>query len=116
MTASEKIKSIDNKVEQNKAQYNLDRQTGKIATSSLGNVGKYQFVTGEDILLEKDLPEKAATIKIFEYSLLGKELKAQTNIAKYQCKLLKDRKVDVIDDNQENNNNEKNIRVVKVIL
>ena len=29
MTASGKIKLIDNKIEQNKAQYNLDRQTKK---------------------------------------------------------------------------------------
>ena len=27
MTVSEKIKTIDNKMEQNKTQYNLDRQT-----------------------------------------------------------------------------------------
>ena len=30
MTVSEKIKTIDNKIEQNKAQYDLDRQTTKI--------------------------------------------------------------------------------------
>ena len=33
---------------------------------------------------KKDLLEKAATIKRFEYSVLGKELKAQTDIAKKQ--------------------------------
>ena len=93
------MKSINNKTEQNKAQYNLDRQTGKITTSPLGNVGKYKLLTGEDILLEKDLLEKAATIKKFEYSPLDKELKAQTDIAKYQCKFLNDQKV--IDDDQE---------------
>ena len=31
MTLSEKIKTIDNKIEQNKAQYNLGRQTAKIS-------------------------------------------------------------------------------------
>ena len=31
----EKIKTIENKIKQNKAQYNLDRQTAKISTLSL---------------------------------------------------------------------------------
>ena len=33
-------------------------------------------------LLEKDLVEKAATTKIIEYSPLGKELKAYTDISR----------------------------------
>ena len=42
----------------------------------------YQFLNGEDALPEKELLEKDATVKIFEYSPLGVELKAQTDIAK----------------------------------
>ena len=57
---------------------------------SWGNVSKYEFLTGEDVLPEKGLLEKAATIKRFEYSPLGKELKKQTDIAKDQDKLFKD--------------------------
>ena len=38
MSISEKIKTIDNKVEKNKARYNLDRQTAKISALSSGNV------------------------------------------------------------------------------
>ena len=58
MTVSEKIETISNKVEQNKAQYNLYRQTAKISVLSSGNVRKYQFLTGPDIyLLEKELLE-----------------------------------------------------------
>ena len=34
MTVSEKIKTIDNKIEQNKAHYSLDRQTAKISALS----------------------------------------------------------------------------------
>ena len=34
MTLSEKIKTIINKIEQNKAKYNLDRQTAKISALS----------------------------------------------------------------------------------
>ena len=37
-----------------------------------------------DKLLEKDLLEKAATIKRFEYLPLGKELQVQADIAKKQ--------------------------------
>ena len=34
---------------------------------SSGNVGKYKFLTGEDNLPKKEMLEKAATIKRFEY-------------------------------------------------
>ena len=49
-----------------------------------GNVCKYEFLTGKDVLPEKDLLEKAATMKRFEYSPLGKELKKQTSVAEKQ--------------------------------
>ena len=84
MSISEKIKAINNKNEQNKAQYNLDRQTAKISAFLSGNVSKFEFVTSKDVSPEKSLLEKAATTKRFEYSPLGKELKAQTDIAKKQ--------------------------------
>ena len=75
MTISEKIKTINNKIRWNKAQYNLDRQTTKISALSSGNVSKYEFLTGKDVLLEKDLLKKSATMERFEYLPLGKELK-----------------------------------------
>ena len=86
MSISEKIKAISHKIEQNKAQHNLDRQTAKISALSLRNVSKYEFLTTKDVLPEKDLLEKAAAMKRFEYSSLGKELKAQTDIAKNSIK------------------------------
>ena len=55
MTVSEKIKTIDNKVEQKKAQYDLDRETAKTSALSSGNVNKYKFLTDEDVLLRKGL-------------------------------------------------------------
>ena len=75
MSISEKIKTINNKTKQNKAQYNLDRQTVKIFALSSGNVSKYEFLTGKGVLPEKDLLEKATTMKRFECSPLGKKLK-----------------------------------------
>ena len=54
MSISEKTKSINNKIEQNKAQQNLDRQTAKISALSSGNVSKDEFLTGKDVLLENE--------------------------------------------------------------
>ena len=53
MTVSEKIKIIDNKIEQNQAQYHLDRQTANISPLSSGNVRKYKFLTSKDTCWEK---------------------------------------------------------------
>ena len=47
---SGKIKAIINKIEQNKAQYNLDRQTVKISDLSSGSVCKCNFLAGKDVL------------------------------------------------------------------
>ena len=62
------MKTIDNEIEQNEARYSLDRQTATILALSSGNIGKYEFSQDEDVLREKELLEKAATIKIFKYS------------------------------------------------
>ena len=87
MTVSEKVKATDNKIEQSKAQFDLDRQTGKILASSSGNVCKCEFLTDKDVLPEKVLLEKVATIKRLEYSPLGSVLKKQTEIAKNNSKV-----------------------------
>ena len=86
MAVPEKNKTTDNKIKQNKVHYKLDRQAAKISTFSSGNVGKFDFLTVEDILPEKRLLQKAATIKRFEYLLLGRELKKQPSIAEKQFK------------------------------
>ena len=84
MSVSEKIKTIHNKIEQNKAQHDLDRQTATISALSPKNVTKYEFLTDKDVLPEKDLLEKAATLKRYKYSPLGSELKKQTSVAERQ--------------------------------
>ena len=40
-----------------------------------GNVCKHEFLTGEDVLPERNMLEKPVTIKRFEYSPSGSELK-----------------------------------------
>ena len=84
MSISEKIKAIDNKLEQNKSQCNLDKQTAKSSTLPSGNVIKYEFLTRKDVLPEKDVLEKDAALKRFEYSPLRKELKTQTSVTEKQ--------------------------------
>ena len=61
-----------------------------ISALSSGNGSKYEFLTGKDLLLDKDLLEKLAELKRFEYSPLGKELKAQNDITKKQYQKLDD--------------------------
>ena len=67
MIVSVKIKTINNIIEQTKAQYSLDGQTAKSSALSSGNVGKYKFS-------RKRTGRKAAAIKRFEYSPLGSNL------------------------------------------
>ena len=43
MSISANIKTIDNKIEENKTKYDLDRQTAKISALSAGNASKYKF-------------------------------------------------------------------------
>ena len=69
MSISEKIKTTNNKIEQNKCKYDSDRQTAKISVLSSGNVSKYEFLTSKDVLPEEELLEKTYTMKRFEYSL-----------------------------------------------
>ena len=84
MSISKKIKSVNNNIERNKGQFNLDRQTATISALSSGNVSKNEFLTGKDVLPEKDWLEKAAALKKFKYSPLGKKLKKQTSVAEKQ--------------------------------
>ena len=58
MTVNEKIKTIDNKIWLNKAQYNEDKQTAKISDLPSENVGKYELLTGKEVSPEKSLLKK----------------------------------------------------------
>ena len=74
------------KTKQVKVQYDLDRQTAKISALSSRNVDKYEFLTEKDVLPEKNLLKKAATIKVFKfkYLRLSSEFKNKTDIVKDQ--------------------------------
>ena len=52
MNLCEKNKTINNKIEQNKARYNLDRQKDQFGLYHQEMLVNIRFLTGEDILLE----------------------------------------------------------------
>ena len=68
MTINDQIKILNRKIMQNVAQYDLDRKATKISALSLKNLGKYEYLTGEDLGLKPSTVEQAR----FEYSPLGK--------------------------------------------
>ena len=68
MTVTDQIKILNRKIKQNEAQYDLDRKAAKISALSSNNLGKYEYLTGEDLDLKPSTVEKAK----FEYSRLGK--------------------------------------------
>ena len=67
---------------------NVIQKDKMISALSTGNIGKYEFLTIKDVLSQKYLLEKAATIKEFVYSALDTVLKVQTSIAEKQYQVL----------------------------
>ena len=62
--------TIDDQIRDEKIQYDNDRKAAKISTLSSGNINKYDYVTGEEILPsnKQQVIEQAK----FTYSALGK--------------------------------------------
>ena len=70
MTITEQVKILDGKIKSNKAQYDLDREAGKISALSSKDLEKYKYLTGEDLGYKPDVIERAKV----EYSPLGEAL------------------------------------------
>ena len=68
MTVTDRIKILNRKINQNKSQYDLDREAAKISTLSSKKLDKYELLIGEDLDLKPSTVEQAK----FEYFLLGK--------------------------------------------
>ena len=49
MTITDQIRTLKRKIMQNEAQYNLDRKSAKISALSSHNLGKYDYLSGEDL-------------------------------------------------------------------
>ena len=59
-----------------KLQYDNNREAAKISALSSGKIGKYKYLTGEEILPFNQ--QKVIEQAKFTYSLLGKAFKKQT--------------------------------------
>ena len=68
MTITDQIKILSRKIMQNEAQFDLDRKAAKISALSCNNLGKYEYLNGEDLGLKSRTVEQAK----FEYSPWGK--------------------------------------------
>ena len=62
--------TIENKIKDEKLQYDIDRLAAKISVLSSGKIDKYEYLTGEEILPsnQQQIIEQAK----FTYSPLGK--------------------------------------------
>ena len=62
--------TIDDKIKDEKLQYDINREAAKISALSSGKINKYEHLTGEEILPsdQSRIIEQAN----FTYSLLGK--------------------------------------------
>ena len=68
MTCKEQVKILDDKIKENKRQYDLDRINAEISVYSSGDLSKYEYLTKQDLGHKPDAFEQAN----FEYSPLGK--------------------------------------------
>ena len=55
MKLTEQVKILNDKINANKAQYDLDREAAKISALSSGELGKYEYLTGEDLGYKLDI-------------------------------------------------------------
>ena len=76
--------NIDDKIRDEKLQYDINRGCAKVSALSSGKIDKYEYFTGEEILP----PDQSRAIKQakFTYSPLGKAFKKQIKTIEYQGK------------------------------
>ena len=68
MTVTDQLKILDNKIKANQAQYDVDRLAAKISALLSGELGKYEYLTSEDLGYKPTVVKQAK----FEYPPLGK--------------------------------------------
>ena len=59
MTIIEQIKILDDNIRSNQAQYDLGRQNAKISALSSGELDKYEYLTGENMVYKPYVVQKA---------------------------------------------------------
>ena len=76
--------AIENKIRDEKLQYDINRETAKISALSSGKIDKYEYLTGEEILPPNQ--QKIIEQAKFTYSPLGKAFEKQTKTTEDQRK------------------------------
>ena len=66
--------TIDGKIEDEKIQYDINREAAKKSASSSGKIDKYEYLAGEEISDHSEIREQAK----FTYSPLGKAFQKQS--------------------------------------
>ena len=62
MTITDQIKISNKKIMQNEAQYDLDRKAAKISALPSNNLGKYEYLSVEDLGLKPNTIEQVFSI------------------------------------------------------
>ena len=55
MTLTEQVKTLDDNIKANKAQYELDREAAKISALSSGELERYEYLTGDHLGCKPDI-------------------------------------------------------------
>ena len=76
--------TINDQIRDEKLQYDINREAAKISALSSGEIRKYEYLTGEDIVPsnQQQIIEQAS----FTYSYLGKAFEKQVNTIEEQGK------------------------------
>ena len=76
--------TIEDQIRDEKLQYDINREAGKISVLSSGKIDNYEYLTGEEILPsnQQQIIEQAK----FTYSPLGKAFEKQTKTTESQGK------------------------------
>ena len=97
--------TIDDKIRDEKLQYDINREAAKISALSSGKIYKYEFFTGKEILP----PDQRRVIEQakFAYSPLGKAFEKQTKTVEEQgekqIKAIEDNEKQLVNKQQSNN-------------
>ena len=75
MTQSDQIKTLNDKIKANNAQYDINRLSAEISAYSGGDLDKYEFLTKQDLKYKPDALEQVK----FAYSPLGKVFNDRLN-------------------------------------
>ena len=67
--------TLEDNIRDEKLQYDINREAAKISDLSSGKIGKYEYLTGEEILPSNQ--QKITEQAKFTYSHLGKVFKKQ---------------------------------------